>query len=216
MNKIGLHATLANDLPIDETGFLVEANDIDRSHRLVVLVSPEMDCVGVTRRICKIAHETHSDILLLGLYKDHTQEFSLQRELITASALIRNTKIYVEIMLQLGTDWLDAVKQQYQEGDRIVCISDQSVGIRHKPLTQILETNFRAPIYLLSDAKPQQNRTGVISQLFVWSGLIGIIILFFILQAQLVGLPDSLSKTVFSVLLLIPEILLIVFWNSLF
>lgn len=188
----------------------------ERACRLIVLVTPETGCTSLTRRICKIAHETNSDILLLGLSRDSAQELALQRELITAAAMIRDAKIYVDMEIGIGTDWLAFVKCKYQEGDMIVCIADQSVGFRRKPLSQILESTFHAPIYLLTESKPKQVSSGALSQLFVWSGLIGILAVFFVLQTKIIGLPDNWLRTVLSVLILIPEILSILFWNSLF
>ena len=215
MNKLNLRAPSFTNLPTVGSVSTIETIE-KRPRRLIVLISPEMDCASLTRRLCKLAAETNSDIQLLGRYKDSTQELALHRELIMAAALIREAKVYVESSLETGTDWLAAVKRNYQVGDIIVCISDQSVGIRRKPLSQILESAFKVPVYILTTTKPMQPPSSLRAQVVAWSGLVGIIVGFFILQAQIIGLPDNGSKTVLSILILIPELFSIMFWNSLF
>lgn len=216
MNKLSVQATAFQNPSASKSDSSTAMVHAERSRRLIVLIPPEMQCSNLTRRICKLADEFDSDIQLLGLYRNSTQELELQRELITASALIRDARIYVEMSIEMGTDWLAAVKRIYQDGDTIVCIADETVGIQRKPLSQILESTFKAPIYILTEAKPNQSSSGVLSQLLAWSGLIGIVIVFFLLEAQVVRLPDNWFKTVLSIVLLIPELLSIMFWNSLF
>lgn len=216
MNKLSIHTTDFHDMPITESESTISEDSSELFHRLIVLVPPGTDCTSLTRRICKLAKETTSDILLLGLTGDLSQELEVKRDLIMVSAMIRDSRIYVEMKVEIGTDWLAAIKPIYQNGDAIVCVSDPSIGIRHKLLSQILKSTFRAPIYVLSNAKPMQNSTSLLSQVFAWSGLIAIIVLFFFLQSSLIGMPDTWEKTVLLILLLIPELLAIVFWNSLF
>lgn len=216
MNKLSLSTPSFRNISVDDSETLVREVNSESSRRMIVLVPPGTECASLTRRICKIAHETNSDVLLLGLSKDTSQEFALQRELITASAMIHDAKVFAEMKIEIGTDWLTVVRRHYRIGDTIVCIMDPTIGIRRKPLSQILESTFQAPIYVLTDAKPPKVSSPVLSQVIAWSGVIGIIVVFFILQAQIIGLPDNWSKTVLSVLMLVPELLSILFWNSLF
>ncbi|MGE5373968.1 MAG: hypothetical protein ACM3XO_02850, partial [Bacteroidota bacterium] len=170
----------------------------------------------LTRRICRLAGETSSTIQLLGLCKNPIHELTLRRELATVSALIRDAKVYVEAKVEVGSDWLAIIKQNYQEGDMIVCISDQPVGIRQRPLSYMLESQLKAPIYILAETKSIQSQPSFVSRIIAWSGCIAILIGFFILQAQLVQLPNDWFQTVLFILLLIPELGLILLWNSLF
>jgi hypothetical protein len=135
---------------------------------------------------------------------------------VTVSALIRDAKVYVEAKVEVGSNWLAIVKQNYQEGDMIVCISDQLVGIRRKPLSHILESNFKAPIYILSETPSTQAQSKLGSRIIAWSGSIAILLGFFILQLKLIQLPDDWFQTILFILLLIPELGLILLWNSLF
>jgi hypothetical protein len=188
----------------------------ERFGRLIVLVPPDADCAKVTRRICKLATETKSDIQLLGLCKDPAQELALRRQLVTVSALIRDVRIFAEVTIEVGTNWLDAVKRNYQDGDAIVCITDPSIGIRQRSFSQILESTLKAPIYILSETKPSQPRSNFLLAIAAWSGFLGIIAGFFVLQIKIVQLSKDWTQAVILILILIPEFGALWLWNSIF
>jgi hypothetical protein len=216
MNKLSIHNPSLVDLPAVESDTAIHVVNPERSNRLIVLVPPDADCATITRRICKLASETKSDVQLLGLCKDPAQELALKRELATVSALIRDTKVFAETKVEVGTNWLGAVKRNYQDGDAIVCITDQSIGIRQRPFSQILESTLRAPIYILSETKPSQSRSNILLRVIAWSGLLGIIAGFFILQMKIVQLSEDWTQAVILILVLVPEFWAIWIWNSLF
>jgi hypothetical protein len=166
--------------------------------------------------LCKLAIETDSDVELLGICRDPSQEPALRRELVTVSALIREASVYADMKVEVEANWLEAVRRNYQEGDMIVSIADRTVGLRRRPLSQILESTLKAPIYVLSQAKSTPRQYPIVSQLIAWSGLIGIIAGFFALQVKLTQLPKDGFQTLLFILLLIPELGLIWFWNSIF
>jgi hypothetical protein len=190
--------------------------DTERFTQLIILVPASADCAAVTRRICKLATETNSCIHLLGLYRDEEEELALRRELAMVSALILDARVYVEVTLERGTDWVQAVRPLYQSGDMIVCLTNQSTGIRRKPLSQILESSFNTTIYLLSETPMQKQKSKLLTQVIAWSGLIGIVGGFFILQVDITRMPRDGFQTLLLILLLVPEIWLVQFWNSLF
>jgi hypothetical protein len=216
MNKHTLSTLPGTTASHLESDLQIRWSNPERSRRLIVLISLDSDCTLLTRRICRLASETSSTIQLLGLCKNPIHELTLRRELATVSALIRDAKVYVEAKVEIGSDWLAIIKQNYQEGDMIVCISDQPVGIRQRPLSHILESQLKAPIYILSDTKSTQSQSSFVSRIIAWSGCFAILIGFFILQAQLVQLPNDWFQSVLFILLLIPELGLILLWNSLF
>jgi hypothetical protein len=216
MNKQTLSTLPGTTASHVESDLQIRWSDPERSRRLIVLISLDSDCTPLTRRICRLASEMSSTVQLLGLCKDPIHEMTLRRELATVSALIRDAKVYVEAKVEIGSNWLAIVKKNYQEGDVIVCIADEPVGMRHRPLSQILESNLKAPIYILSETKSTQSQPNLLTQLFAWSGTIGIIIIFFILQMRIIQLPNDWFQTVLFILLLLPELGLILFWNSLF
>ena len=194
----------------------VPSADLEHRSRLIVLIPEDSDCTTATRRIWRLANETNTDVQLLGLVKDISQELTLRRDLATLSGLIRDANVFVETKVEVGNNWLNVVKRNYQEGDMIVCLAEKTVGIRQRPLSQVLESNFKAPVYILSDIRPVQSRSNIFSQVIAWSGFIGIIAGFFLLEMRIVKLPDDWFRTLISVILLIPELGLILLWNSLF
>ena len=216
MNRLGVHAPSFTNLQTVESNISLQTLEVERSHRLIVLIPPDSDCSGITRRLCKLAVETNSDIDLLGVCKDPSQEPALRRELVTVAALIRDTEVYVDIKLDIESSWVEAVKNIYQDGDMIVCIAEQTVGLRRRPLSQVLESTLKAPIYILSDAKPAAGLSTLLSQVIAWSGFLGIIAGFFLLQVKITQLPKDWSQTLLFILLLIPELGLIWVWNSIF
>lgn len=216
MNKHNVSVqALANpsSIGVDSSLSVVDPKQLSR---LIVLIPADADYSTVTRRICRLANETGSDVQLLGLGKDTTQELTLRRDLATMAALIRDTRVFVETKVEAGNNWIRAVKHNYQEGDMIVCLAEQSIGIRQRPLSQVLESNFKAPVYILSDIRSPKMQSNVFSQVIAWAGFIGIIAGSFVVQSKVIQLPDDWFKTVLSIVLLIPEFWLLWVWNSLF
>ncbi len=214
MNKLSIHPSVpvppAKEV---EISYQLEPQGF---RQLIVLVPAGADCASITRRICKLATEANACIQLLGLYRDEEEELALRRELAIASALIRDARIYVEITVERGSDWVQAVRHLYHAGDIIVCLTDRFTGLRRKPLSQILESNFSTTIYILSETPMQKQKSRLFSQIIAWSGLIAIVGGFFIVQVDITRMPQNGFQTLLLVLLLVPEIWLVQFWNSLF
>lgn len=216
MNKLNAHTTSFTKFVTIEADTSIPATKLDRSPCLIVLVPPDSDSSSFTRWLCKLAIETNADIQLLGVCNDANQELALRRDLVTVAALIRDARVYVETKVEVGTDWLAAVKRSYEKGDMIVCIADQSVGVRRRPLSHLLESTFQAPICILSETKVRPFESDALSQVISWSGFLGIIIGFFFLQVKIAQLPDDWFQTFLFSLTLIPELGLILLWNSMF
>ena len=186
-------------------------------HRLIVLV-PEMesDYIPAVRRIWEMANAQHAHVQFLGLSKNAANEPSLQRQLVTMSALVGDDEVSAESKVEIGTSWVDAVKRNSQTGDMIVCFEEQRAGLLNRPLSQILETNLRFPVYILSGLYPQKSRPNWLSQVIVWSGSIGIIIGFYILQVKINQLPKDWFQNALFIFSIILEFSLIWIWDSLF
>jgi hypothetical protein len=185
--------------------------------RLIVLISADSDYTFATRRISDLAKPREAHVLFLGLCKDVTDELSLRRQLITLSALLQDTRVCVESKVESGTNWVEIVKSNYRDGDMIVCFEEQPAGLFHRPLSQILESNLSAPVYILSGLHPEgHSRSNWISQIMSWAGSIGIIVLSFLLQIRITALPPDWAQTTLLILSAIGEIYLIWAWNNLF
>jgi hypothetical protein len=219
MNKLEVH-TPSVQLPPNseaESNLSIPWVPSERSRRLIVLIPEDVDCSRVTRRIWELANTTGSTVQLLGLCRNTADEMSLRRELVTISALIQDAKIAVEIKIEIGYNWLKAVKNNYQDGDMIVCIAEQPIGIRRQPLSQLLESTMRAPVYILSKIQNSKRQPNFLPKMIVaWSGFAAIMIGFFILQVKVIQMSKDGFQTLMLLLLLIPEFWFIKIWNSLF
>ena len=190
---------------------------LEPARRLIVLI-PDMasDYMPATRRIWEVANAQHAHVLLLTLSKEASQELSLRRSLITMGAMVQDGHVPVEVKVEMGTNWVDLVKRNYQVGDLIVCFAEQRAGLLHKPLGQILQSNLKIPIYILSGLHGPKPKSELLSQLMAWLGFIGILTGFFILQANIVQVSKGSLQSILLILSIIPEFWLLLFWNSLF
>ena len=204
-------------IPISLTASHASLSGLEPMRRLVVLV-PEMgsDYIPALRRIWELAHAQHAQILFLGLCKDVANEPGLHRQLVAMSAMIRDDKISSEARTEIGTNWVDVVKRNSQTGDMIVCFQEQRAGLLHRPLSQVLESNLSFPVYILSGLYPQKSTSNWLSKVIVWSGSIGIIIGFYILQIKIDQLPKDWFQNALLIFSIILEFSLIWIWNSLF
>lgn len=190
---------------------------LETIHRLIVLVPTDWDSRAVTRRLWELARTLGAHIQFLGLCKDAEQEPGLRRGLVTIASLLQDDGVCVDVKVEFGTDWVEAVKRIYQPGDMIVCFAEQRAGLLHRPLSQILRSNLKAMVYILSGSYPQ-TRTGPnwLSQILAWTGPLAILVLAFLLQVRITSLPQDWAQTSLLILSVIGEVWLIWFWNSLF
>lgn len=216
MNQLNTHAASITNPSNAKTDARIRLASPERTGRLIVLIPVNVDCSSLIQRIWELAVSTGSSVQLLGMCKDADQEPSLRRKLVSMSALIQDARVDVETRIEIGSSWLKAIKQHYQPGDAFVCITEQPTGIRRRPLREILESNFKATVYILSDLPLQRSESNIRSQVIAWSGFIGIIAGFFLVQVKVVQLPKDGFQTLLLVLLLFPEFWLLWAWNSLF
>ncbi len=190
---------------------------LDPARRLIVLVPADSDHGAMTRRIWELANATGTRVQFLGLCKDAVQEPSLRRGLVTMAALVQDGRVSTEAKVEIGTNWVEAVKRDLQTGDMIVCFAEQRAGLLLRPLSQILEANLDAPVYIISGLYTQRtSRSDWLYQIVAWTGSIGIIAGSFLLQIRLSLLPQDWAQTTLLILSVLVEIWLIGGWNSLF
>jgi hypothetical protein len=189
--------------------------ELEPTHRLIVLVSdPESDYFSAICRICELANAHHADVLLLSLYKDARQELSLRRSLITMCAMLQDGRVLAEAEIQMGTNWVDLVKRNDQAGDLIVCFAEQRAGLLHRPLSQILQSNLKTPVYILSDQHLRNPKSNLHSQVMAWLGFLGILIGFFMLQINIIQVSKGGLQSILLILSIFPEYWLILTLNS--
>jgi hypothetical protein len=202
------------------TSFSISTNsqaDTGPARRLIVLVPADLDYTAATRRIWELADSTGSHVQLLSLCKDMAEEPSLRRQLILMSALVGDSRISTEANVEIGANWVDAVKRNYQTGDMIICFAEQHAGLLHRPLNQMLEANLDIPVYILSGLyQSDRLRSNWLSTIVLWSGFFGIIGCFLLLQVNIDPASKDWVHTTTLMLSIPVEFWLIWVWNSLF
>ena len=210
MSKIDSNHSSATSFPASVSGF-------EATRRLIVLIPDlEWDYLPAIYRVWELAYAQQARVLLLSLCKDPKQELSLRRALVILCAMVQDGRIPVETNVEIGVNWVDAIKINYEEGDVLVCFADQWTGFLQRPLSQILESSFNVPVYILSGLSPQKSKSNMLSQGIAWLGFIGIIVSFGLLQAQALQLPEGWLQNVLLIFSIIPEFWLVLLWNNLF
>ena len=197
-------------------GPTVPQPDPKSAHRLIVLITADMDARPAMRRILDLAIVTGADVFFLGLCKDVHEELSLRRELITLSAFFQDARICAETKLEIGGNWVDIARSNCRADDMVVCLLQQRVGPLRRPLKQILEANLDVPVYVLSDAPPHNSKRPWLSQMVSWLGFIAIILVCGVLQLKITQLPDDWLRNVLFLVSTFIEFWLIWMWNRLY
>ncbi len=190
--------------------------DLQPARRLIVLVpESEVDVALTAQKIWELANALESRVQFLGLSKDAAHEPGIRRQLVTLSAMVGDENISVESKIEIGNNWLTVVKPGLQEGDVIVCFSGQRAGLSRRPLNQILESNLKATIFVISSFQ-RIERSNWILNAMAWAGSIGAILAFSLLQIKLIQAPVNGMYTAMLYISLFAEVGSIWGWNSLF
>jgi len=192
-------------------------SDVESIDRLIVLVpNADLDYAAATRRVWELADEWGAHILFIGLCKDASEESSLRRQLVTMTAMVQDGRASAEANIETGSNWETVIKRNYKTGDLIVCFAEQHAGLRQRPLIQILQSDLNIPVYVLAGFFSQKPTLAWLSNVIAWTGFIGIVLGFSILQARILQLPTDWFQNIALMLSIIPEFWLILVWNSRF
>lgn len=192
--------------------------DLQPARRLIVLVpSLDVDSASLTRRVWELANVTGAHIQFLSLYSDVTQEPGLRRELVTMAAMVKDDMVSAEAVAVFGKDWVDVVKTRSHIGDVVVCLADHRVGLSRRLLSQILQSDLRLPLFILSDLNPRSDSRSTWQSHFAsWVGSAAIVLGFFFLQAKMEPLATDWMHTALLMISILVEFWMILGWNSLF
>ena len=128
------------------------------------------------RRIWELAQSSQLNILLLGLFNDFDEEVRLRRKMITLASILKDPNVTTEILIEQGNDWAKQVKKVYEIGDVLACYAGHRLGLRRRPLDQILHSSLDIPVYLLAGAQPVEVSSPAFpSQVTPWLGSMAII-----------------------------------------
>ncbi len=186
--------------------------------RLIVFMPPfDVDVATSAGRIWELANDMDATVLFLGVYNDPAQELSLRRTLVTISAMVNDDRVSTEAEVIFGNDWVEIMRSHRQPDDLVICFAEQRVGLLRKPLSQVLASDTRVPLYIFSGLYSHKDLRSIWpAQAVAWAGSIAIIFAFLLFQLK-VDLPAKNSLTLLWFLLSVGvEIWVIGVWNRLF
>jgi hypothetical protein len=126
--------------------------------RLVVLIpDADTDESELAQQIWSMASRRELSVLLLGLSKNAGSGPRARSRLATLAALTRDKTVHVEIKLEIGADWLQALRSVHRYSDLILCHAEQHIaagGVRRKPLSRWIAKELNEPVCVLSDFYP--------------------------------------------------------------
>lgn len=191
------------------------ATDLKPARRLIVPIQNiETDLTAVTRRIWDLAASTGADIKLIGLYNDSTQEPALKRALITMSAMLNHGDVYADTETVFGKGCVTALRSRLQPGDMIVCWEEAPVGIFQKPLSQVLQSDLNAPVYVITGlSNESRSRARIGSIAVTWLGFLTIVLGSLFLQVKICQVAKD-GATLLILLSTAIEFWLISVWNK--
>jgi hypothetical protein len=202
-----------NSFTLTPSSYLEHGHD----RRLIVLVpESDADVSSVARKIWELANALGSRVQFLGLCKDESREPTLRRRIIALSSMVGDGSISVESKIEFGSNWLDFVKSHWNKGDVVACFAEHRTGFANRPLSQILEANLNATVYVLPEFQLEHPRSAWVSSALSWAGSLVIIALFLGGQARLTQLPQDWAHTSLLYLSIFLEVGLIWLWSSLF
>ncbi|NTU55680.1 MAG: hypothetical protein HGA79_05475 [Anaerolineales bacterium] len=188
--------------------------------RIIVLVpDAEINLAHAAKRIWEIAAAAQAGVQFIGLCADSSREPRLRRQMVTLSALVEAENIAVRSRIEIGNDWLYALRTEWRQGELIVCFAGAPSGFSRKPLIQLLESSVRTTIYVIDGLLPQAqpSRSEWWSNVLAWAGSLVIILGLFWLQTKITQIPTTdWARTLLFCISIFIELGMIWMWNSLF
>ena len=188
---------------------------------VVVLQDVEQEAL-LASRILELARSRGLGVMLLGIVPDLSTkgDAELRRKLVRVAAFIKDAMqglLPVEIRMDGGQRWLDAVRYIVQPGDLLACCSDWSVGKLQRPLNDVLGAGLQTSVYVFADlGKTNIERKDLFSRVAGWVASLASVAAFCIVSAQIVLATQGLVQSILLLGALAVEIAVIYFVNSLF
>jgi hypothetical protein len=159
--------------------------------RLVVPVPlADFDEALFGRLVWELAEAADVDVLLLAMVDGKGEDLLVRRRLIMLAAILRRPHSTVETAIERERTWIRALRRVVQEGDLVVCPSDERAVIGKKPgsLADQVVTDLRLPAYLLDELPldPEPRRGFHPRSLLAWAAPLAVLAVFGGVQVQIV------------------------------
>ena len=195
----------------------LDRSPVDTCPHVVVLLPDDFDDSTLTHKIWEVADLSGAHVQLLSLCQDAAQEPGLRRNLVTMASLLHHGNVTADWDIHRGTDWVELVKKNSHPDDLIICFTEQRTGLLQRPLSQILQSTLKNPVYILSSLTPRiLSPANRVHELLAWIGSLTILVAALRLQSQIVSIAKDSVQTILLILSVIAEMALVGGWNSLF
>ena len=185
--------------------------------RLVVVIAGPSEEAPLASRVRSLAQAQNLCVLLFGVCRSASLEPELRRRLATTAAFLNVHGVPVEFTTASGAAWLHAVNASLRADDQIACFTQGDSGLFRGPFSDVLSHGLDRSIHDMSGLRREPpHRSPFVSRAAVWLGSLFIIAVFGVLEARLAGAQHGLAQTILLLLLIIPELGLLLGWNSLF
>lgn len=180
--------------------------------RLVVVVQDVEQEAALAARIAELAQRRGLGVLLAGIVPETnmTSDAELRRKLVRVAAFIKDAAarsdcvpgaagqiMPVDIRMDTGQRWLDAIRFLVRPGDLLACCADWNVGRQNRPLNEMLGAGLHQTVYVFGDlGSPHPDRKGRLSNLAGWIASLLSLGGFCVLGAQIVLATQGVLQSV--------------------
>jgi hypothetical protein len=186
-------------------------------HRLVTVITDVTEEAQLAHRIWSIAQARNLEVLLLGICTTSSEEQKTNRQLTTIAAFLRVGNVPVQTAVIHRGNWLAELRQNLDPDDYLACCDEDDRRNHHGPLSDVLAQALGCSVLDLSETQTlHMTKTNHLKQAGAWLCSLLTIAGFLVLQARIVVAMNNGMQTVIFLLLLLPEVGLILFWNHLF
>ncbi len=193
--------------------------DAKFNRHLIVLVPGSLaGSQDLARKVYWMAVRDRCNIQYLALADNARSESSIESSLDASIATIPEGTMTVQSRIVRTTEWLPALREIYQPGDRVACFEEQVVRdgfFDTRPLSAFLQDTLDTSILTISGfyQSPSIQIGQWLQTLLVWIGFLTILVGFTFLEIQLdMGIHGLAGKIILCMLLAL-EVGSIWVWN---
>ncbi len=186
------------------------------ARRLIVLIPDgDLEEAEVARQVWDMAAPAGLAVLFFGLCKDTTEGLSMHRRLAILANLTRDPRVPVQTQLEFGGRWLRRLAALSGRGDVVVCLAEQRMGLRHRPVSEELTKRGLSVWTLEGIYLPARNpAVRSIREVIFWIVSIATIAGFFWLQVSITRLSEDWASSGLMYFSVLVEVGLLWIWHS--
>ena len=187
--------------------------------RLAVVLFEVDEEALLARQIRDVVKVRELSVLLIGVAPDPAGEAQLRRKLARIAAFLddQNSRATrTQVRMEVGKDWIGGIEAFLYRDDMLACYAEQTVGVRERPLCDVLSSDLHLPIYTFSGLQgPRPHRRNYVLQIVSWLFSLASLGGFFVLQARIVTVMQGWTQSVLMLIVLLAEAGLLWLINSL-